>query len=696
MTDPSRIAETLKAKAMLLIQREREVYALPLGRERMMEWLRASQRLSLHAGEQKGISLCAAWTEAMLGELHFQTARAWLCDPTSRELTLIHGQSHTPLEPRLQLGEGGWRVLRQQREGSFDRTADPDLSELAQSLGLQRFLWFVFSRQDGTEILLAAGVAVGVSGAQAGQSADDLVNFAMLGRHLAVLLSNAALIDDLESASRNLQELFDHMRQAIVTFDHTGAIGGVSSSQARAFFGFETLEGRSARELLYPASPDYDVDATAFNEWVQMVFATPADEWATCEPYAPRETVITSRDGRPIPLELEFRPLIRAGKIAHVMLLATDVSVARELEVAVRTHQAKDATRLFAMRRLIAGGTQVFLAFVESVRARIVSSEALLTEHSTLLPIEVIDALFRHAHTTRSEARAFDLHELEAATQRLEEDLDELRSAARGPGYVLTGSCVGRLRSGLGHAREALELGCDMLAAAAPTGKLVFDQATVRRSTLRQLVELAANRGDPLGQLIAELVAVPFGLTAAGVLESAPDWARLQGVTVALRVEPRELMVPDALARALPGVLAHLVRNCIAHGIEPAEERERLGKPAHGTILIKAEETSLGIGVVVSDDGRGVVAGRVIERAADDASSKVDADVTELVFLPGLSTRDGQDALAGRGVGLDAARSELSRIGYDVSLSFVPGEGTKVTLTPKGRRLAVAGSGIAT
>jgi PAS domain-containing protein len=579
MPESSRVVELLKAKAMLLIQREREVYALRLGRERMMAWLHAFQDLSLNAQPETGIAMCETWTRAMLQELHFQTAAAFSLDRTSGELRLIHGESHTPISAQLSLGAAARRLLGEKREGVFDAAGDdPAASALSESLRLHRFMWFAFEHGVEQDILLVAGVAAGVSGAQA-FAADDLINFVMLGRHLAVLLSNAALITELDSVSRRLQELFDHMRQAIVAFDHTGAVGRLASRQARLIFEQESLDGKSVRELLYPGAPEYDVAAAAFHEWMLLAFATPAENWATCESFAPSETLICTHNGQRRLLELEFRPIAQDGRVTQIMLLASDVS------------------------------------------------------------------------------------------------------AARGPGYVLSGSWSGRLKAGIDRVRQALELSCELLTQASPLGSLIFDQITVRRSTLRELIELAGNRPDRLGALVAQLASVPFGLTAAGVLESAASWAAQQGNSVVLRVQQRELMVPEALAQVLPGVLAHLVRNAIAHGIESPEERVALGKPEAGNITVTAQETPAGICVVVADDGRGVNAERVLSRAGSAAAAG--ASVAELVFLPGLSTREGQDALAGRGVGLDAVRAELGSVGYDAILTFTHEVGTTVTLAPK-------------
>jgi two-component system, chemotaxis family, sensor kinase CheA len=674
------VAETLKAKAMLLIQRERELYALRLAREQMRAWLVAFHRLSANARPDAGLSTCAEWTAAMIEERHFQTAAAYQYDASVGDLLLVHGQSHAAQPERISLQQGGQRVLRKDPEGFFNRSSDPDLIELSQSLGLQCFLWFLFQNGEGREMLLVAGVATGVGGGQGAVVQDDLVYFTMLGRHLAVLLSNDALITALGSAKRNMQELFDHMRQAIVAFDATGSVRGVSSRQAKVLFDREDLEGCSVRELLYPQAPSYDVDATSFDEWTDLALGAPVEEWPLCEKYAPREAVLHTRNGASLTLELEFRPLVRDGTVSQLMLLATDVSVARRLEDVVQTQEAEHAMRLATMRRLIAGGPQVFLTFLDTARARIDRCEAVVRDHPRMLPIEGIDELFRQVHTVRGEARAFELVDLEAATTALEQTLDEFRNAARGAGLLPFESVTARLEAGLRLARAALEQGREMLVDASPAGTAALDQTTVQRSALRELIDFARDRSDPIGRLVARLLAVPFGTVAAGAVESASTWAAAEGNLVSLRVAPRELLLPEDLARVLPGVLTHLVRNAIAHGIEAPEERLAAGKAEHGSIGILAEETPGGIRVSVEDDGRGLDVDRIL--ACVEGADRGGADVTDLVFLPGLTTRAGRDALAGAGVGLDAVRRDLAKIGYDVRVRFARGRWTRFEIVP--------------
>ncbi|MGD0678138.1 MAG: ATP-binding protein [Polyangiaceae bacterium] len=670
----------LKAKATLLIQREREIFQLRLAQERIGAWLQAFRRLSARAPPESGEAISAEWTAAMIEERHFQTAVAFRHDVFTGGLALLSGQSHTRLPEKRKLDEAARRALRERRDGLFERSRDSDCVALARCLGLRSFVWFVFSLDERYEVLLAAGVAEGIGGAQVAVTEEDLVYFTMIGRHFAALWNNQSLISALRSATQNVQELFDHMKEAIVAFDPASSICGASSRQAKVLFERENLEGCSVRDLLYPGAAPDDVDAASFSEWVDLAFHTPPDEWASCACHAPRDVFIASNHGAPILLELEFRPLVRDGAITHLMLLASDVSAERRLEEVLQTHEAHHAKQLAAMRRLIAGGPQVFIDFIDSARARINRCEAILREHAGRMPTGAVDELFRQAHTIRGEARAFDLLDLESAAKDFEDALDALRNPSHEAATDSADAPGGGIGARLRLVGEALDQGCKVLVDASPSGAAIFDQATVPCSALRALTEYVGQRPDSLGELVARLTAVPFGMTAAGVMESAPAWAALQGIQVALLVEPRELMVPQDLARVLPGVLTHLVKNAIAHGIEPPEERRAAGKPEQGTVRIVAESAAGGVHITVEDDGRGLNVARISEWPGSRSGS---GDAADVVFEPGLSTRNAPDALAGRGVGLDAVRRELALVRYEIKLTFASGQWTRLILSPK-------------
>jgi two-component system, chemotaxis family, sensor kinase CheA len=482
----------------------------------------------------------------------------------------------------------------------------------------------------------------------------------------------------LELASRNLQDLFDHMRQAIVAFGPDGKIRGATSRQAHVLFGAGDLEGRSVRSLLFPSAAEYDVDAAAFDEWLTMAFSAPPQEWATLERFAPSEVRLPRANAPPALVILEFRPVVRSETIEHLMLLATDMSAERALEEKVEAQEVAHERRLAAMRRLVAGGTHLFVRFVEGAREHLESCTALLPPSGGFLATSTIDEIFRHVHTIKGEARAFDLSELEGCASRLENEFDSIRAAARDDGHPVDADLHVRLHGLLDDAIVALDRGCELFAAASPVGKIVFDQITVRQTDLDALVAEAGNLGGTAGAIVRRLASRPLGESCVAVLEMVDAWAESDRKEVRVIVEGREQPIPASLARLLPGVLAHLVRNAVAHGIELPEEREALGKPRVGTVRISGARG--GATITVEDDGRGLDEQLVLARARTMDLPLASAE--DLIFEPGLTTRSSPDLLAGRGVGLDAVRTTLSSVGHAISFERVEGGISRFAVSP--------------
>ena len=448
----------------------------------------------------------------------------------------------------------------------------------------------------------------------------------------------------LEAVTRDLRDLFDHMGQAIIAFDREGKVRGEVSREALHVFAADGLEGRPVDELLYGAS-NIDVEAQAFSEWKELVFEESAP-WSEIAALAPREV-----STRGIPLELEFRPVTKDGVLARVMVLATDVSEKKRLEQAIDTAEAEHRRRITAMRRLVAGGTQLFVDFLASTEARLAATS------------DDLDEVFRHVHTAKGEARAFELRDLEAVLEDVEGALSARDSA--------------RVSTGLELVRDALSRAREDFVAVSPIGRAALDLVTVRRADLADVLAHASGRDPALDEAVSRLASRPFGEATARVAERAPEWARKEAKRVEVVVEGREVPVPPRLAAVLPGVLAHLVRNAIAHGIESEADRRAAGKERAGAVWIAASADA----ITVEDDGAGIDVDAVRGRAR--ALGLEEDDPHELVFHPGLSATLANDGLSGRGVGLDAVRVYLREVGYDVAIVSEPGRGTKLTITKR-------------
>ncbi|MFO0679472.1 MAG: HAMP domain-containing protein [Polyangiaceae bacterium] len=506
----------------------------------------------------------------------------------------------------------------------------------------------------------------------------------------------------LAAATQNLRDLFDHMRQAIVAFDRSGAVRGDVSRQAKRLFGADAEEGHRVLPLLYPGAPAHDVDVLAFDEWVQAAFDVPAEAWTEFADLAPKEVVVPGGDGgTTVPLELEFRPVTKDGAVDRVMLLATDVSEKKRLEEAVVTAEEEHARRTNAMRKLVAGGAQIFVDFLEAADDHVRTAHEVLGPFPRPLPAADVDLLFRRVHTMKGEARAFDLRELEAEAAAAEEILEDRRrdarqapsSGTRSRSHVMVSMVAahGALLACLERATARVAEARALFVAASPIGEAALDVVTVRRSDVRALE--TTERSSPPGALPAEvrsalrrLSARPFGESATTLGERAPAWAEREGKRVVFDVAGKDVRVPSDLSRVLGGVLTHLVRNAIAHGIETPEERIACGKEAHGTVQVSAYVTGeAGTSdrpvLVVEDDGRGLDDDAILARAK--VLGLRGEDPRELVFQAGLSTAETVDDLAGRGVGLDAVHADLASVGYVVAVVSEKGQGTRFVMTPR-------------
>jgi len=131
--------------------------------------------------------------------------------------------------------------------------------------------------------------------------------------------------------------------------------------------------------------------------------------------------------------------------------------------------------------------------------------------------------------------------------------------------------------------------------------------------------------------------------------------------------------------------LLHLVRNAVSHGIERPSERTAVGKPAEGTLTLRATASGDRIHIVVEDDGAGIDVAAVARRArergllADDAPL-TDEHLLDVLCAAGFSTRDEADRTSGRGVGMDVVRSAVRALSGDLRVESEPGRGTSFTI----------------
>lgn len=160
------------------------------------------------------------------------------------------------------------------------------------------------------------------------------------------------------------------------------------------------------------------------------------------------------------------------------------------------------------------------------------------------------------------------------------------------------------------------------------------------------------------------------------------------GKPVDLIIEGETVEADRAVVDDLFEPLLHLVRNGLDHGIEEPAIRPETGKLARGSLTLQARQFNGSLVVEFSDDGKGIDPERIRDAAVSSgvigrrlADGLPDAAVLDLMFMPGFSTSSTVSELSGRGVGLDAVKAAVQKLGGRVEVFSELGKGTRFQLT---------------
>lgn len=233
-------------------------------------------------------------------------------------------------------------------------------------------------------------------------------------------------------------------------------------------------------------------------------------------------------------------------------------------------------------------------------------------------------------------------------------------------------------------------------------GELVIDRARLAQvgsslaatRTYDSLIEGLAETTGHIARLTtmmqAELLQIrmlPMDLLFNRVPRVVRDLADQLGKQVELTIEGGDTELDRTLIEALGDPLLHILRNCVDHGLENEEIRRTAGKPPEGRITLSACHKDNQIVIEIVDDGKGLDADLLKERAIakglvspDTAARMTDKDAWGLIFAGGVTTASGVTSISGRGVGMDIVRTNMEKLGGMIDVDSEIGQGTRFVL----------------
>jgi two-component system chemotaxis sensor kinase CheA len=225
-------------------------------------------------------------------------------------------------------------------------------------------------------------------------------------------------------------------------------------------------------------------------------------------------------------------------------------------------------------------------------------------------------------------------------------------------------------------------------------GELVIAQSMVAQNPALEGVadeqlarSLARLRGicADLQRTATTLRMVPIRGTFQKMVRLVRDVAGQLGKEIRLVLEGEETELDRSVIEEIGDPLVHMIRNAADHGIESPADRLAAGKPAEGTITLRARHQGGFVVIEVADDGRGLDLDRIrrkaVERGLIRADEELgDRELLDLIFAPGFSTAERVSDVSGRGVGMDVVRRNIERIRGKVEIAATPGGGTTFTI----------------
>jgi len=227
------------------------------------------------------------------------------------------------------------------------------------------------------------------------------------------------------------------------------------------------------------------------------------------------------------------------------------------------------------------------------------------------------------------------------------------------------------------------------------TGEIVIAQGRLRRvieklevSSGHDILALQSEAERLFRDLQDEVMRVrlvPIGSMLRQTMRAVRDLANSHSKLARVEIAGGDVEVDTTVVEHLKDGLLHMIRNAVDHGIETPPIRKKHGKNPCGLIKISAAHVSGHVVVTLQDDGAGLSRAKILRKAKEmglflKASPASDAELYQVLFLPGFSTNDAVTDLSGRGVGLDVVRRNVEALHGTVDLTSEEGRGTTFTI----------------
>ena len=483
---------------------------------------------------------------------------------------------------------------------------------------------------------------------------------------LATEFGKNRLFDLLAKSRKEVRMILDNLGQGFLVINSKGIVQpGVSAMVERIFSKEPT--GKSFSGLLGMKGVELD----NWRNWLLMTFREDLP-FETLKSLGPRS--FYTPEGNYI--ELDYRAIYEkkgsSDRVSRIICIASDKTLQKQLQAQFEQQQARVKRIIAILENRVA-----FAEFVQTARDILARLPASIPK--SVNDPEMKKQVLRELHSIKGVAALFQLNEISKMSHALEY---ELSVSLQIPELDIRVLAISELFEEILMEDRQLIGSFDE----ENSGFRTFDEAECQKLLEVASTELPYN-SQALRELEQHLILDPISDSFTRYRAVSENIAERQGKQIDFIVTPSDTRVVVGMYQDFIRSCVHLFRNAVDHGLEQPHERIRAGKSAAGTIRVDFVEAAGKIKIIVSDDGRGLDSEKIRASAVrkgrltpDQASKLTKEELYGLLFESGFTTREQASDISGRGVGLDAVKSEVVRLGGSVKVESELGKGTRFTL----------------
>lgn len=370
-------------------------------------------------------------------------------------------------------------------------------------------------------------------------------------------------------------------------------------------------------------------------------------------------------------LEVSWEPIVVNNDIAQIMVSVRDISEIRRyrLEAIEKDREGKK------ILEIIESGYENFRENINAFKHYCRSSIQILDAGKSEFTREELQEIFRNIHTIKGNSRSLQFEELTECAHVAEQayhdiltrktdpvpvnkdallkDLKTIRLVINSYQQLYDEKLSGKIKSGHDDAKNQLigtliPLVDDALCDATHCEKnlesikkiLQSESHRSLRATLRPMIQSLAGYAAELGK---QTPVVSWG--------------------------EEEIWLPNEHVKLISDIFEHLIRNSLDHGFQRSDSSGKSAFQHHNVLYFQVRYQSDHMTISYYDSGRGLNIEALKERFTDTVEDS-EEQLADLIFRPGVSTANALTHISGRGIGMDAVRSFLSRVGGNIRVVF--------------------------